>query len=142
MIISLDAIASCLASNDQAVAKAMVVLLSRQTEGEQHAGMTVESNGKGFNAFDADKGTYYAKWVLGVRSNCSPSELRAAIAFYLTGDNHKKGRALTGRFLSHARKMAVKYRRQLAEVAANKAKDATAEWIATFFPAVNAAIAV
>jgi hypothetical protein len=88
-------VVALLMSNDRAVERAMVALLNRQTVGEQNTSSTVESNGRGFNAFHAERGTYYAKWV-------------------------KSGRKLTGSHLAAARRMACFYARQLAEVAAER----------------------
>lgn len=86
-----DQIKLLLMSSDRAVERAMCALYRRQTVAEQHAASTTESNGKGFNAFHAERGTYYAKWVL-------------------------SGRRLTGRHLVAARTMACRYSRQLAEL--------------------------
>jgi hypothetical protein len=115
---TLESIVSILNSNDAAVGRAMVVLLSRQTAGEQHAGTTVESNGRGFSAFTAPTGTYIAKWVLGVNSNCGGRELETAIIRFLASNG--TGRPVTGRFLDKARKIAITHRTQLLEVALAK----------------------
>ena len=80
---------SLLLSNDRAVERAMVVLYQCQTVSEQHSGSTQELNGRGFNAFHAKRGSYYAKWVL-------------------------SGKHLTGHHLAAARRMACHYARQLA----------------------------
>jgi hypothetical protein len=93
---SITYIKDLLLTNDVAVGRAMVALYKRQTEGEQRTSTTVESNGKGFSAFHAKNGTYYAKWV-------------------------KSGRVLTGKHLVAARKMALHYVRQLSSIAAEKA---------------------
>lgn len=79
-------------NNDRAVDRAMVALYNRQTASERVAETTHESNGRGFNYYDAKPGSYYAKWVL--------------------AGNH-----LSGRHLVNARRLAIKYRRQLAEEA-------------------------
>lgn len=84
-------IKALLLSNDRAVERAMVALLARQTADEQSSHTTRHQNGRGFSAFDAHQGTYYAKWV-------------------------QSGRKLTGRHLDKARRMAVRYVGQLAEV--------------------------
>lgn len=80
-----------LASNDRAVERAMVALYQRQTLDEQRTSTTKESNGRGFSAFHAERGTYWAKWVM-------------------------SGKHLTGRHLEGARKMATHYARQLSEL--------------------------
>ncbi len=89
-------IIALLMSNDRAVERAIVALYHRQTVGEQRTSSTVESNGRGFNAFHAERGTYWAKWVIG-------------------------GRRLTGRHLAAARTMACYYARQLAELSVQPA---------------------
>jgi hypothetical protein len=86
-----DQIKSLLLSNDRAVERAIVVLYHCQTVDEQHTSSTQHLNGRGFNAFHAPSGTYYAKWVI-------------------------SGRRLTGRHLEAARRMACHYARQLAEL--------------------------
>lgn len=89
-------IIALLMSNDRAVERAIVALYHRQTVGEQRTSSTVESNGRGFNAFHAERGTYWAKWVIG-------------------------GRRLTGRHLAAARTMACYYARQLSELSVQPA---------------------
>ena len=91
-----------LTMNDRAVERAMVVLYERQEECERASGTTTKSNGRGFSAYDASKGTYYAKWVL-------------------------SGKRLTGRFLEHARTMSKRYIRQLAEAATERMEAQAAE---------------
>jgi hypothetical protein len=94
---TVESIKTLLLSNDRAVERAIIVLFNRQTHTEQQAGHTSESNGRGFNAFDAESGTYYAKWIQG-------------------------GRSLSGKHLERARKMSFRYVRQLAEEANIKAQ--------------------
>src|SRR5271156_4475383 len=86
------AIIALLNRNALAVEAAMVALYQRQTEDERSDKVTRHSNGRGFNYHHAERGTYYAKWVLG-------------------------GRHLTGSHLSAARSMAIFYARQLGEIA-------------------------
>jgi hypothetical protein len=88
-------IIALLARNDRAVEAAMVALYQRQTEDEQHTSSTTHSNGRGFNYQHAQRGTYYAKWVL-------------------------SGRHLTGNHLTAAREMATYYARQLGGIADSK----------------------
>lgn len=90
-----DYIRWLLTTNDKAVERAMVALYDMQTAGEQSDGSTRELNGKGFSAYDARNGTYYAKWV-------------------------KSGRSLSGKFLVKARLMSLKYAAQLAKLASAK----------------------
>jgi hypothetical protein len=121
--LSIESIVSVLNENPAAVGRAMVVLLARQTAGEQHGGYTVESNGRGFSAFTASSGTYYAKYVLGLSSYSSEYETRAAIVAFLA--SNKTGRLLNNHggkrnFLDKARKIALTHRAQLLEVAITK----------------------
>ena len=78
--------------NSKAVERAMVVLFNRQTADEKAAEYTKHHNNRGFAAYAARSGTYYARWVL-------------------------KGRRLTGHHLAKARKIALKHSRQLVEEA-------------------------
>lgn len=98
-------------SSNAVVAKAMVILLSFQTRGERAIGATVESNGKGFSHRTEHRGTYFAKWVLNLAPHCSDRQMELAIDNYLKGNF--PGRALTGRFVSQAREIALLHRRQL-----------------------------
>lgn len=93
-----DQVKALLQSNDHAVERAILALYDRQTASEQAGGTTVESNGKGFNAFDAHSGTYFAQWL-----------------------RKREGNRLTGKFLDRARKMCMKYAKQLVEIANEKA---------------------
>jgi hypothetical protein len=115
---TLDSIVSLLMTNDAAVGRALVVLLSRQTAGEAAMGATVESNGRGFTAFNASTGTYIAKWVLGVSSNATQREVDVAMVRFLASNG--TGRAITGRFLEKARKIAITHRGQILDVALAK----------------------
>lgn len=81
-----------LGGSDRAVERAIVRLYERQTSEEQASSSTLDSNARGFDAFSAKRGTYYARWVL-------------------------SGRSLTGRHLDTARKIARKHSRQLVEIA-------------------------
>jgi len=108
-----------LLSNDRAVTKAMIVLLSYQTSDERVNGHTVESNGLGFNVADADLATYCACWAMGLKRGTKESDaswnqrLTRILDHYLTGDNFKGCRTLSGSYLVKCRAMAIKYRRQL-----------------------------
>lgn len=92
-------IVALLRSNPRAVERAMVVIYDRQTTDEKAVSTTRHSNNRGFQACDARRGSYYARWVL-------------------------SGKHLTGNHLERARTMAIKYRRQLVDAA--KAKEAKA----------------
>jgi hypothetical protein len=94
--ITKEQIRELLLREDRAVERAMVVLFSRQTSGEQTVGITHERNARGFSSSDASSGTYMAKWVM-------------------------SGRRLSGSYLDKARQMSLRYTRQLMEEAALKA---------------------
>jgi hypothetical protein len=50
--------------NPRAVERGIVRLYIRQEATERSQGQTVKQNGIGFNAFWAQSGTYYARWIL------------------------------------------------------------------------------
>jgi len=102
-------IKSLLIGNDRAVELAMVALFKCQTSDEQNTSTTKESNGMGFNAFHAESGTYYAKWVL-------------------------SGKKLTSYHLTRARKMACYYAGQLATMSELKAQSAHQATVEPFSP--------
>lgn len=81
-----------LRENDRAVERAMVVLYQRQTADEQAQGNTKHTNGRGFSACHAYKGSYYARWC-------------------------QSGRRLTGTYIDHAREIALNYVQQLLDEA-------------------------
>lgn len=81
------------------IGRAMVALFDRQTRDEKDASDTRHNNQRGFSCAHVSKGSYYARWVL-------------------------SGRELSGWHLENARKIALRYTRQLAEVA-NAKKDAS-----------------
>jgi len=84
-----------LSINPKLVERAMVVLYEAQTMDEQNSSTTVYQNGKGFNAYSARLGTYYAKYIM-------------------------SGQRLTGVHLNRARKIAMKHVKQLVELAEKK----------------------
>ena len=53
-----------LMTNDKAVARGLVALYNCQTDNEQFGECTTESNGVGFNKFDAELMTNMAKWYI------------------------------------------------------------------------------
>jgi hypothetical protein len=128
--ISAESIKNVLHENDGAVGRAMVVLLSLQTEGERATGATVETNGEGFSAFTDRNGTYYAKWVLGLHSSAPAHVVRAAI---LTGT----GRPLTGHHLVKARKIALYHHKQIVRAAQRRADALEALDATSAFNAAN-----
>ena len=79
-------------TNDRAVERAMLALLSRQTQDEQTQGTVNHDNGKGFAASNSKSGTYFAKWV-------------------------QSGRQLNGKHLDKARKIALYHAGQLTDIA-------------------------
>ncbi len=95
-MVDINTIKQVLLANNLAVERAILVLYARQTSDEQRAGSTTHRNGRGFNAFHAEMGTYYARWL-------------------------QSGRHLTGKHLEKARKMSLQYAAQLLEEAQAKA---------------------
>ena len=77
----------------KAVSRAIVAIYNRQTLEEKQCDNTISANGIGFSSSDAKIGTYMAKYVI------------------------KEEKVLSGKFLVTAQKMAIKYRRQLTEIA-------------------------
>lgn len=96
MIWNKERIAKLLNENDKAVERAIIAIYDRQTQDEKATSDTRHNNGRGFRANHASKGSYYARWCLG-------------------------GRRLTGHHLANARKIALHYTQQLADVANAKA---------------------
>jgi hypothetical protein len=90
-----DSIQRLLSENDKAVFRGILAIHARQTASEQSMEATIESNGVGFNYTDARLGGYYADYI------------------------QRRGR-LTGHHLDKARRMLMKYWRQLAEIANEK----------------------
>jgi len=78
--------------NDRAVERAMVAIWERQTTDEQETQGTRHHNGRGFAAWSARSGTYFAEWV-------------------------RSGRRLTGKHLAKARKIALHHAGQLTDFA-------------------------
>jgi hypothetical protein len=78
--------------NDLAVERAMVAIWERQTADEQETQGTRHHNGRGFAAWSARSGTYFAEWV-------------------------RSGRRLTGKHLVKARKIALYHAGQLTDFA-------------------------
>ena len=64
MVPSKQEILRLLANNDKAVARALVVLNSRQTSDEQSSETTKYNNRRGFNAAHAKRGTGMAQFFL------------------------------------------------------------------------------
>ena len=91
-----DRIVNILNTNNTAVERAIIAIYKRQTSDEKITQHTHHNNNVGFSAADARTGTYLAKWLL-------------------------SGKHLDGRFLDKGRSIALKYRRQLTEIAAQNA---------------------
>ena len=87
-----DRIVNLLNNNNTAVERAIIAIYNRQTADEKNARNTRHNNTVGFSAADASTGTYLAKWLL-------------------------SGKHLDGKFLAKGRNIAIKYRRQLLEIA-------------------------
>jgi argininosuccinate lyase len=83
-----ESIIKLIETNNLAVERAILVVWKNQTKEEQRASDTLENNGVGFTGAHAKMGSYYAEWI-------------------------NSGKHLNGKHLEKARKMAVKYHRQL-----------------------------
>lgn len=89
---SLDYIEKLLINNPLAVERGIVALYKLQTPAEQQFDRTFHHNKMGFNEVDARLGSYYAKWIL-------------------------KGNKLNDKHLRRARKIVLKYKKQLHKIA-------------------------
>lgn len=92
---SKEQIIHLLETKDNAVERGLIRIYERQTADEKANGKTVSRNHLGFNAIDANYGTYLAKFVL-------------------------NGNKLTGIHLVKARNLIMKYAGQLTEIANSK----------------------
>ena len=106
-----------LQNSDAAVERAIVVIYNNQTASEQISNVTSINNGKGFSGPDAGYGSYLAKWIL-------------------------SGRHLSGKHLTRARNMSMKYRKQLLEAAQVKMRAQALEDAAAFQESVRVALAI
>jgi hypothetical protein len=105
-----------LLSNDGAVGRAMVMLLAEQTIDERRTQDVKVRNDRGFAVSTKDKGSYCARWVLGVPRNISDENLSKAIGHFLARRG-ETGRPLTGKWIGVARDIALFHHRQLSEIA-------------------------
>lgn len=87
-----ERIVHLLNTNDKAVERAVVAIYERQTQDEKAASVTCHDNSVGFSGCDAIRGSYWARLI-------------------------KRGYHLYPDKLAKARRMVVKYRRQLVEIA-------------------------
>lgn len=85
------------ATGQEAVERAIIHIYNRQTSHEQQASYTHVDNQIGFTTSHAKSGSYFARWI-------------------------KSGNHLSGSHLDKARKMMLRYSRQLLEVAEEKYK--------------------
>lgn len=115
-------VSAILASDPFAVTKAIVLLYSFQTQDERGRSTTTESNRAGFNVAHAKDASYWARWVLGVGPRTSQDIINQKVRHYLTANNYRQYRTLSGRFLEKAREVAAVYWRQLSDEADRKAK--------------------
>ena len=83
-----------------AVERAILRIHSFQTADEQQSGVTKHLNGMGWNGYDAEFGTSLARWI------------ENGIGRY----RKPLGQTLTTRQLPMARKLAIKYSKQLEKV--------------------------
>lgn len=81
-----------LATDQKWLERAVIVIYSRQTATEQSSRTTINDNGIGFSASDANVMSYCATWI-------------------------NKGNHLSGKFLDRARKIMPKYSKQLLKIA-------------------------
>lgn len=100
-----EKIVELLTKNDRAVERAILALWRRQTTDEQREQATKHHNEVGFSGAHARVGTYYASWLL-------------------------SGKRLTGQHLEKARRLTLRYTRQLADEANKK----VAEPVCTVMP--------
>lgn len=99
---SIEQIKDLLKNNDKAVERAIVAIFNRQTESEKTTESTVEKNGVGFNGFDAKFFSSLAQQI-------------------------QSGRTLSAKQISFARKGILKYSKQLASIANEKAQVETVD---------------
>ena len=90
-----ETVTNLLLTNNTAVERAILVVYNNQTIDEQSSEDVKYHNGKGFLPMHARRGTYYGNWI-------------------------KSGKHLSGRHLEIARKMSLKYTRQLLEAIKEK----------------------
>lgn len=84
----------------RAVERGLVLIYSRQTQDERRIKDTKHSNGAGFSAAHARKGSRLAQWILKNYSKENP-------VFH----------PLTGRFIAEGRELIIHYASQLADIA-------------------------
>lgn len=105
-------------SGDIFIERALVALYERQTADEQASGDTSHKNGKGFNCFDAELGSSFAKQIV---------EQKELVRAY----NNPEGKRLSPKQRAVARKMLIKYAGQLAGIANAKAGTPTTTAVPT-----------
>lgn len=91
---TVEQITNLLQTNNTAVERGILAIYKRQTNDEKITHNTRHHNNVGFSAADARTGTYLANWLL-------------------------SGKHLNGKFLDKGRSIAIKYRKQLTEIANN-----------------------
>lgn len=91
---TVEQITNLLQTNNTAVERGILAIYKRQTNDEKITRNTHHHNNVGFSAADARTGTYLANWLL-------------------------SGKHLNGKFLDKGRNIAIKYRKQLTEIANN-----------------------
>jgi hypothetical protein len=87
-----EVITEKLKENPVWVERGLVAIFKLQTGDEQATEQTRWRNGKGFSAFHAQLGSYYARWVM-------------------------DGKHLTGKHLDKGRSIIIHYSKQLAQIA-------------------------
>lgn len=90
-----EEIKKLLETSNKAIERGFLAIFKFQTSDEQQAEYTKYHNNKGFSAFDAKRGSYYAKWI-------------------------QSGKHLSGRHLEAGRKLILRYAGQLVDIANNE----------------------
>lgn len=93
-----DAINRILNASDIAVERGLIRIYKRQTSDEREFGVSIHANGVGFSKYDDDFGTSLAKWLL-------------------NRDHIPEGRRFTRKQMNAARKLVLKYSKQLTDIA-------------------------
>lgn len=90
-----ESIVELLIKSDRAVERGILAIYALQTESEKNSQTTNQHNNIGFSGADASSGSYYAEWL-------------------------NSGNKLTGKHLDKARKMVIKYSKQLLQIVNTK----------------------
>lgn len=94
-MIPLERLQYLLNSDSRWIERSLLALYSAQTDDERKDGVTRHLNGRGFDGHSAELGSYLSRWIL-------------------------TGQPLTGRFVEHGRRIALRHIRQLSAVLAEE----------------------